>query len=270
MTYDVYEHYKVEKELAKRLMNSTREERQVLYSELYDEMFTRISEHPMLLSKKAPLEKQKEINTQLSMISQFLNKDTTYVEIGPGDCSFAFAVAENVKKAYGIDVSEILTDNKATPENFELVISDGTSVPLADGSVDFVYSNQLMEHLHPQDAIIQLTNIYNTLKTGSVYFCQTPNKLNGPHDVSRQFDDEASCFHLKEYTIRELNSLFKKAGFSKVRCIIGAKGILFTIPTAPIIAIETILDFLPKKIRLPLARTKLIDSLINIRILGYR
>ena len=73
-----------------------------------------------------------------------------------------------------------------------------------------------MEHLHPDDAIVQLTNIKNALTNGGKYICITPNRINGPHDISRYFDKEASGFHLKEYTFTDLNKIFKNIGFSTV------------------------------------------------------
>jgi hypothetical protein len=47
------EHYELEKELACKLKNSTREERKKLYTILYDELFQKIPHHPQLLKKSA-------------------------------------------------------------------------------------------------------------------------------------------------------------------------------------------------------------------------
>ena len=63
-----------------------------------------------------------------------------------------------------------------------------------------------MEHLHPDDALEQLQNIYSALVPGGIYLCITPNRLSGPQDVSRDFDMVATGFHLKEYTISELSN----------------------------------------------------------------
>jgi hypothetical protein len=62
------------------------------------------------------------------------------------------------------------------------------------------YSYQLMEHLHPGDALEQLVNIYQALKRDSVYCCVTPNRISGPHDISVYFDTVAQGLHLKEYS----------------------------------------------------------------------
>jgi hypothetical protein len=59
-----------------------------------------------------------------------------------------------------------------------------------------------MEHLHPEDALEQLQKIRRTLARGGVYVCITPNRVNGPHDVSGLFDDEARGLHLREYSTR--------------------------------------------------------------------
>jgi hypothetical protein len=55
------------------------------------------------------------------------------------------------------------------------------------------------------------------LKPGGRYLVVTPNRLSGPHDISRAFDDVARGFHLKEYTYGELSRALRQAGFRRVR-----------------------------------------------------
>ena len=102
-----------------------------------------------------------------------------------------------------------------------------------------------MEHLHPDDALEQLWNIYSALAPDGVYICITPNRLSGPHDISRYFDDIATGFHLKEYTITELMDIFKKAGFSKVQVFALFKGFLLLLPVFAIRWLEGVLSRLP-------------------------
>jgi ubiquinone/menaquinone biosynthesis C-methylase UbiE len=212
----ITEHYELEKNLASRLLKSTKSERQHLYTDLYDELFSKISHHPQL-SIKGDLSASAWIVTQrMQLIKKFLNPELTFLEIGPGDCSLSIEVSKQVKKVYALDVCNEITGNIALPDNFELVISDGCSVPLSANSINLVYSHQLMEHLHPDDALEQLTGIYRALVPGGSYICITPNRLSGPHDVSQYFDELATGFHLKEYTLSEIYKLFRDAGFSKV------------------------------------------------------
>ena len=65
------------------------------------------------------------------------------------------------------------------------MIINGVDLMLENNSIDVVYSHQLMEHLHEEDAIDQLQSIYNALRPGGKYICITPNKVLGPWDISR-------------------------------------------------------------------------------------
>ena len=142
-----------------------------------------------------------------------------------------FALAEQVRQVYGLDVSETITQRVSLPSNFKLILSDGTSVPLPPESVDVAYSNQLMEHLHPDDALEQLEGIWCALRPGGVYICITPNGLSGPHDISAHFDSVATGFHLKEYTVAELSQLFRKVGFRKVQTLFGRQASAYPLPS---------------------------------------
>ena len=72
------------------------------------------------------------------------NSGVVYLEVGPGDCALAFEVAKHVNKVIAVDVSETITKSAHTPENFELIISDGCSIPVQPGSIDVVYSNGIV------------------------------------------------------------------------------------------------------------------------------
>jgi hypothetical protein len=127
-----------------------------------------------------------------------------------------------------------------------------------------------MEHLHPDDAFEQLQNIYNSLVPRGVYICITPNKLTGPHDVSKYFDEIATGFHLKEYTISELTRLFRKAGFSKVRIFIGARGIFTHFPSLPLILCEKLLCKLPYAFRKSLTDSRPVRVLLDVILVGIK
>ena len=168
--------------------------------------------------------------------------DLTYLEIGPGDCSLANEVARLVRKVYAVDVSHEITKEVELPDNVELIISDGSSIPVPNDSIDLAYSDQLMEHLHPDDAVDQLANIYRSLVPGGRYVCITPNRLSGPHDVSQYFDDVASGFHLKEYTLRELSGIFSRVGFRRFQALVGARGFELRVPALFPRTIEFLLE----------------------------
>lgn len=253
----IIEHYETEKALATRLRNSTREDRiqQSLYTSIYDELFRKIPYHSMLRSE-GPLEtRTSHVATTIRFLARFLKPDSVFLEIGAGDCLVSIEVAKKVKRVYALDVSNELTENVVLPKNADLIVSDGVSIPVPENSVDVAFSDQLMEHLHPDDAVEQLGNIYDALAPGGTYICVTPNRLIGPRDISAGFDKVATGFHLKEYLPTELADIFVLAGFSKRYLLQGFKQqISWNAPLVPatvflFAVVESLLKILPFPIR---------------------
>ncbi len=245
----LWEQYVVEKELAGMLRAAPRAQRARLYSWAYDELFRRIPHHPQLRIKASPEEQSRRIAQQMRLLDSWLEPETVFLEIGAGDCALSFAVAKRVARVYAVDVSTTITSAASLPPNFELLLSDGTSIPTPDGKVTLAYSNQLMEHLHPEDAYLQLTNICSALAPGGTYICITPGRLTGPHDISKYFDDVATGFHLKEYTSTELITMFRRAGFRTARQWLRIRGAYVGIPNFLSMWMDRILER-----RRPLAR----------------
>lgn len=265
------EHYEVEKELASRLRVGTKQERQYLYNELYDQLFKQIPHHPQLIRRADPNVFIREVTQKMQLLTRFLDHESIFLEVGPGDCKLSFEVTKHVKKVYAVDVSQEITKNLNIPQNFELIISDGCSIPLPENTVTVAFSNQLMEHLHPDDAIEQLHNIYRVLVPNGIYVCITPNRLAGPHDISKYFNDEiATGFHLKEYTHTELSSLLSSVGFSKIDAYIGGKGIYTSFPSFPIKVCETLLSRIPFSARRNIANQLSISALLGVILVAQK
>ena len=265
---EVLEHYRIECELADRLRRAGREERLLLYPSLNDELFRRVPTHPLLTLKASPQDRARGVSKEMRLLRPLLSPGCVFLEVGPGDCALSIAVSAVAGRVYAVDVSQEITRAEAFPENLRLIISDGCSVPVPPGTVDVAYSNQLMEHLHPDDAREQLRNIHASLKPGGCYLCITPNRLSGPHDVSVYFDDVARGFHLKEYTNSELAALFRECGFSRVRVVLNAKLVRPRLPPAVFRAAEGILARLPRGV-LPRSRPVL-RYLLGAKVIGWK
>lgn len=242
-------HYEIERDLSDRLRCATAEERRALYRTVYDELFQRVPDHPQNVCKGLAADQQASTDLQLALLGHFLRPDSVYLEIGSGDCHLAKAVARRVRQAYAVDVSQVIPEMGVWPENLRLIISDGVRIDVPPGSVHVAYSNQLMEHLHPDDAIHQLREIYNSLAPGGVYVCVTPHGFSGPHDISGYFGSEPRGFHLKEYTHGELNALFRTTGFATVEHRMGLRGRFFRVPGPVALGCEAAMGILPKGLR---------------------
>jgi len=265
----IREHYAVERELADRLRDAPRSERRGLYTDVYDELFRRLPHHPQLTAAPAA-EDRPDIDGLIAFLDRFVTPATVYMEIGPGDCALAMRVAARVRHVYAVDVSETITRSARRPANFTLNLSDGCSTGVPDGTVDVAFSNQLMEHLHPDDAAEQLACIHRSLAPGGRYVCFTPNRLNGPHDITSYFDDVARGFHLREYTARDINGLFRRAGFEEVQFYAVARGRVTECPYWLLVTLEGALKLLPRWVSRRVADTGPLRALLGLRVVATK
>ncbi len=72
------------------------------------------------------------------------------------------------------------------------------------------------EHFHPEDVASHLSEVARVPEPGGWFGLDTPNRISGPHDISRGFSGEATGLHLKEWTHGELVELLMCRGFDKV------------------------------------------------------
>jgi SAM-dependent methyltransferase len=267
---EIMEHYALEKLLAAQLRNSQKHGRGRLYTELYDKLYKNIPHHTQISRKKNLEISRREVDCKMRLVKPFLTADTVFLEVGPGDCHFSFEVAKFVRKVYAVDVSREITKNSQLPTNFELSISDGCSIPVAENHISVAYSNQLMEHLHPEDSYEQLMEIYAALRPGGVYICITPNRLAGPHDISKYFDTVATGFHLKEYTNRDVHDLLRQVGFSKVITYMGGKGVYYRFPYLLTLLVEGLLSRLPFYLRYRLANFLPVRAILGVIMVAQK
>ncbi len=264
---EVHHQYSVERELAARLRAATKEERLRLYRQVYDERISRIPSHPLLVRSLDPAATQAANARKLRLLRPFLGPGTRFLELGAGDGSLARAVAPYVEKVYAVDVSLALVPRTAWPDNLEWLLIDGVSLPLQPGSIDFAYSDQVLEHVHPEDAAEQTRNVCDALRPGGSYLCVTPHPFSGPWDVSRFFDDVATGLHLKEYTFQELVALLASAGFERVHALVSLHGrhLSPAVHPGPFIALEQVVGHLPRTWRKSVAR-----GLAAVKMIGTK
>jgi len=242
-------HYETEKEIADRLRRSSRDHRIQIMRTMYDELFAKVPDHPRLTARHDPKHDQIMVAREMNLLRRHLRPNQTFIEFGPGNCGLAIAVCSRVARVYAVDISEQTNPSLQKPDNFNFVVYDGYSLDLPGNSIDVVFSNQMIEHLHPDDTADHFHLVHRLLKPGAVYVFCMPHKLYGPHDVSRHFSDVAQGFHLKEWTFKELVDLAKGVGFSKWLAYWYKGGICLRMPTWLILGLERMVGCLPVKIR---------------------
>ena len=262
--------YEIEKELSSEQRDADKEQRKKAYTAAYNEWNARVFHDQHLSPSNGVKGYRRAVLDQMKMLKRFLRPNYSFLEIGPGDCGLVVEMAKLVKEVYAVDVARRPEDSCPLPLHGKFIITDGCSIPLPPESIDIAYSNQVLEHLHPEDVGEQLGNIYDVLTPGGIYLCVTPNRFYGPHDISGYFDEVASGFHIKEYTVTELVEIFKKTGFSKCRLLIGAGGYYITCPTYPVRWIERLLNKLPHSLSRKISFFLPLRLLLGIKLVATK
>lgn len=242
-------HHEVEKRIAQRLRRSSREERIQIMRTMYDELFAEVPDHPRLAARDDLQHDQISVARQMRLLKRYLQPGQTFLEFGPGNCSLAIALCSVVRHVYAVDINEEANPSVQKPENFHFIVYDGYNLDLDDNSIDIVFSNQMIEHLHPDDTVDHFRLVYRLLKPKGVYVFCTPHKFYGPCDISWYFSDVPEGFHLREWSFTELAGLVDDIGFSRWKGVWYARGLCLRLPRCLIIALEHLISRWPVKLR---------------------
>lgn len=101
-----------------------------------------------------------------------------------------------------------------------LVCGDFLRADLDDrGPFDLVYTNDVLEHIHPDEAPAFLRRSFELLRPGGWLWLVTPNRWTGPGDATilrHPIGTPSRGLHLKEYTLGELHLLLRQTGFAPI------------------------------------------------------
>lgn len=267
MNYNQFEHFRLEKKLADQLRNSTMTERRILYQQLYNVLFNTFPE----IAHNFGMTLNDRIGWQLKLIRRLFDKNKIFLEIGAGDYELSRRLTGHFKKVIAYEVASAIPTIQNKPDNLEVKIFNGIDMDEAPSSADIVYSNQVFEHLHPDDVPAILSAYHTFLVDKGKLVIITPHELTGPHDVSRDFSDTPEGFHLKEYTYSSIKSVLKAAGFNNIRGYIGYnKWGYIGLHVNFLIVAEKIYRVIPRSIRKKLRSNSLIFNFFGLKIMASR
>lgn len=249
--------YEIEKALALELRRARPTERGRLYGRIYDRLFRQF---PRLVRSADTESRLREVRMQARALAPLLRRNTVLLEIGAGDCALALHLADQVGHVHAIEASTEAVGYLEAPDNLHLVVSGETRTGLAEASIDVAYSCHYLEHLHPDDVGDHAHEMRRVLRPEGCYVCVTPHRLWGPHDISRYFDEEPLGLHLREYGFDDLIGLLRGAGFRRFAALKGVGRTPGMVAPAPYLALESVLDSLPRSLR----------RWLLVRILGAR
>jgi cyclopropane fatty-acyl-phospholipid synthase-like methyltransferase len=214
----VLHHWELEKNLTKDLLESNPENRWDVFEKSYTTLYNNL-EWLNKFSGDSKLS-QNNYETWLEIIGSPPKK---IYEVGSGKgemiaylakCGFECKATEITKERGSKHITDSLT-------GLSWASSDGVNLDRFEPTVfyDFVVSNQVIEHFHPDDLDTHFQSVYKILNQQGSYILTTPHCHTGPHDLSRVFGyDNPQGMHLKEYTYHELYDSLKTAGFKCIYC----------------------------------------------------
>lgn len=209
-------HWDLERSLRAELLASTPQNRRDIFARCYERLYSQL---PWLHAGDAAPNIQ-----GLQPWATLLGKPPSRVyEVGSGRGALARFLAEQGFECRGSEITDQRGERHVSPlKGLTWGETDGVHLDQFEsaGTYDAVISDQVLEHLHPDDLAAHFGGALAILKTGGRYLFRTPSSYAGPTDVSRVFESSTlQGMHLKEYTAIELRTAALSAGFSRVNAV---------------------------------------------------
>ena len=210
-------HWDLERSLRSRLLGSTPENRWDTFERAYTTLYHDLH----WLNDLGKSGVHDSAAARFGVWAQLIGAPPKRVyEVGSGRGEMIEYLAKNGFECKATEITKERGRPWTAPHpNLQWGVSDGVHLDEFEpaGYYDVVISNQVVEHIHPDDMVDHLVGVRKILVRGGSYILSTPHAVAGPSDVSSVFGEDTPLgMHLKEYTYRGLNRLLKQAGFQHV------------------------------------------------------
>jgi len=129
------------------------------------------------LECKATAEDWKRLRQTILSKINFLDKNSIVIDVGSGGGWAAEKLVDKCGKFICIDVSEINLSKLSSiyqQDNFFVIQADAMNMPIADNSVDYIISSEVIEHLPNPEKFIN--EMFRILKLNGKIIISTPYK----------------------------------------------------------------------------------------------
>jgi 2-polyprenyl-3-methyl-5-hydroxy-6-metoxy-1,4-benzoquinol methylase len=208
-------HYLIEKEICTRISKLDRDDtlRTKLFAEVYE-----FAHDCMQIYLESGFIKHDFLSCHLfgKTIDRMFTKRGSMLELGCGRGNLLLTFKNLGWRCRGIDIdtSHVLDEVKPDVASFDILFYRDTK------RYDLIVIDQVLEHIPKKDCLFFLENSYEMLKKGGILVSRAPNKLTGPHDVSRWFlplGSKAEGTHFNEMTLSETINVMRKSGFTSFK-----------------------------------------------------
>jgi hypothetical protein len=84
------------------------------------------------------------------------------------------------------------------------------------------------------------------------------------------FDSVATGMHIKEYSVGDLDALFRRVGFTRTEAWVGVRGKYARVPIALLRLFEGALDLLPGGLRKRIGKLPIMRNLLFVSVVGTK
>jgi cyclopropane fatty-acyl-phospholipid synthase-like methyltransferase len=214
---------RLEAELTDRLLLSTPENRWSEFSDAYSRLFRELPWH-------RSIEQAGDVRDHACW-GQLLGKPKKILEIGSGGGGLIRDLARRGHQCHGAEITKERGRKYVSDgEGIEWLETDGVNLSrfVGENGFDAIVSDQVFEHLHPDDHLTHLSEARKVLRPGGRYILRAPHRSTGPHDLSEIFGlDDAVFLHLCEPTYTIAQSLCRQAGFDRVAAVLALRRFRF-------------------------------------------
>jgi 2-polyprenyl-3-methyl-5-hydroxy-6-metoxy-1,4-benzoquinol methylase len=217
----ILKHWALEKSLREELLRSTPDTRWEVFEHCYSRLYRELAWLNQLEARATSSSPSVHYATWIDVIG---SPPLNIYEIGSGKGDLIHYLATCGFRCKGSEITRERGQSwsKCHP-NLSWGISDGVHLEQfePEGVYDVVISDQVIEHLHPDDLLDHFRGVFEILSIGGRYIFSTPHISVGPSDISRVFQSNRLMgMHLKEYTYSELVDLLGQTGFKQLQSII--------------------------------------------------
>ena len=214
-------HWELEKRLTKEIFASNPEKRWEIVEQCYSTLYSELWWLNQFIGAGSTIPPSQRYKNWVCLIGQ---PPKNIYEIGSGKGDMIAYLARCGFKCRATEITRERGQKHAFEHpNLSWGISDGVHLERFEdlNSYDVVVSDQVIEHLHPDDLYEHFKGVLSILLSRGRYLFATPHRYVGPSDISRVFKcDNPMGMHLKEYTYQELKELLEQAGFTDIQAVL--------------------------------------------------
>jgi SAM-dependent methyltransferase len=146
------------------------------------------------------------------------------LDIGCGGGDFLLSCHRNIRHGALLGLDVFVKDTTITDRDLGFRRSDVVRFNVTD-PFDIAITDNVYEHIAPQDIGVHLDSIYRALKPGGRVIILTPHRAFGPWDVTRIVDNSntgwipARGTHINETTYGELSAALHASGFENLKAV---------------------------------------------------